>query len=119
MLCRCVEKNLVLVEQVQVADRFWTRFKGLLGRQHLSESEGLLIRPCHSVHTMGMKFVIGVVFLDAENRVLHLIEEMKPSRFSPLIRGSKQVLELHPARLAQGLIQVGHRVVFVDGDEAP
>lgn len=112
MFCRILDSDQIWVEQVILADNFWTRLKGLLGRSALAENEGLLIRPCNSVHTLGMTFAIGVIFLDRDNRILQVIPLMKPGRLSPLVRGAKQVLELHPSRLEQGRVQVGMQVEF-------
>jgi hypothetical protein len=41
---------------VAVADRWWPRFRGLLGRDRLPEGEGLLLTPCRSIHMLGMRF---------------------------------------------------------------
>ncbi len=54
----------ILCEHCLVADTFWTRFRGLLGRRYLTEDEGLLIQPAGSVHSFFMRFRIDVVFLD-------------------------------------------------------
>ena len=61
-----------VLHTVQMAHTFWTRFRGLLGRTGLDSDEGLLIVPCNSVHTLGMKFAIGVVFLTRDGKVCHL-----------------------------------------------
>jgi uncharacterized membrane protein (UPF0127 family) len=101
-----------VLHTVQMAHTFWTRFRGLLGRTGLDSDEGLLIVPCNSVHTLGMKFAIGVVFLTRDSKVCHLIPEMSPGKLSPLIAGAHQVLELHPGTLAQAQLQVGDSLTF-------
>jgi uncharacterized membrane protein (UPF0127 family) len=62
---------------VEVADRFGTRLKGLLGRDGLDGA--LLVTPAKSVHTLGMRFAIDVAFCD---RNLTVIETacMRPNR---------------------------------------
>lgn len=98
--------------EVDHANTFFTRLRGLLGRDGLGPEQGLLISPCHSVHTLGMRFAIGVVFLNREGQVLHQIAEMPPGRLSPVIKGAKQVLELHPHTLAHWQLQIGETLVF-------
>jgi uncharacterized protein len=101
-----------VLTQVTHANHFFSRLCGLLGRENLKPEQALLITPCNSVHTLGMRFAIGVIFLDRESRVLHLIPDMQPGQFSPMIKGSKQVLELHPETLATWHLQVGELLRF-------
>jgi len=61
--------------EVGVADSWWQRLRGLLGRPPMRDGEGLLLLDCDSVHTIGMAYPIDVAFLDAEGTVvrnLHL-----------------------------------------------
>ncbi|TML60208.1 MAG: DUF192 domain-containing protein, partial [Actinobacteria bacterium] len=54
--------------------------KGLLGRTSLPDGEGLLLKPCGSVHTFFMRFPIDVVFLDRELSVVAVSAEVAPWR---------------------------------------
>lgn len=56
----------------------WARLRGLWGRRGLAEDEGCLLRPCRAVHTLGMRFPIDVVWLDAQLRVLRVDEAVPP-----------------------------------------
>lgn len=117
---RCHSPEGELVPKVQRAATFWTRLKGLLAHSGLETDEGLLIEPCNSVHTLGMRFAIGVIFLSANNQVLHLIENMPPGRLSPMVKGSRRVLELHPDTLGASQIKVGDQLSFTPhADAAP
>jgi uncharacterized protein len=64
--------------EVAVADSWWRRFRGLLGRPPLKEGQGLLLLNCDSVHTIGMPGAIDVAFLDAEGRVVRSIARLAP-----------------------------------------
>lgn len=92
----------LLAGRVQVADSFGPRLLGLMFRRRLDAQEGLLLRPCNSVHTFFMRFPIDVVYLDRDGQVLRVTPAMAPWRVGPLVRGAKQVLEL-PAGGAAGL----------------
>ncbi len=48
---------------VEIADTFWKRFLGLMGRKAISPSHALLIVPCSGVQMCFMRFAIDVVFL--------------------------------------------------------
>jgi len=58
------------------------RTVGLLTSAPLGEHEGLWIKPCMAVHTMGMRFPIDVVFLNRERRVLRVVANLRPNRFA-------------------------------------
>jgi len=85
-------KELAL--NLSVADTLYARMKGLLGKRSLPSGEGLWIKPCNSVHTIGMKFPIDVVFLDKENRVVGLAKTLRPNRISRFYSSASSVIEL-------------------------
>ncbi len=76
-----------------MADTFWSRFWGLMGRRALRGGQGLLIRPCASVHTIGMRFAIDIAFLAADGTVLTVACGVQPMR-AVRCRGARQVVEL-------------------------
>lgn len=77
----------------ELADGFFSRARGLLGRRGLPAGEGMLIRPCSSVHTFFMRFPVDVVFLDEHLTVLHVVSRLRPFR-AALRRGAHATLEL-------------------------
>jgi hypothetical protein len=56
--------------------------RGLLGVPTLPSGEMLLLDPCGAIHTMGMRFVLDVVFLDREWRVVGVRRNLLPGRFA-------------------------------------
>jgi uncharacterized membrane protein (UPF0127 family) len=82
------------VSRGDVADTYWTRFKGLLGKRELPEGYGLLLKNESAIHTFGMRVAIDVVYLDAQYRVIRVTHAMPPARLGPLVRGVRDVLEL-------------------------
>jgi uncharacterized protein len=82
------------VKNLKIAKSFGARLKGLLFRSRLEKSEGLLIPRCNAVHMFGMQFAIDVIFLDKQNRVVHLIKNLKPNRLSAIIFKATSVLEV-------------------------
>lgn len=83
-----------LSTNVAVAYRLFDRMKGLLGKRQLESGESLLIRPCKSVHTMGMRFPIDIIFLDKNNRIIALSKHLLPNRLSLHHFKAVSVLEL-------------------------
>ncbi len=93
-----------------VADRPWTRLRGLLGRSGLEPGEGMLFPGTASIHTMFMRFPIDVVFLDSELAVL-AVRESVPAWRAVKQRGAKAALELAAGEAARAGIGVGDLLV--------
>lgn len=87
-----ITKNKTVSSNTKMADTFLSRLIGLLGRSELMPGESLLIKPCYSVHTFGMRFTIDVVFLDREGKVLKKVT-LPPWKVAGC-RGAYSVLEL-------------------------
>ena len=87
-----------LVTNAWKTESAWERMRGLLGRKQLSEQDALLIAPCSSVHTIGMKYPIDIIYLDMKGKVLKTVSELKPLRFS-LCFNASYTLELAPGFL--------------------
>jgi uncharacterized membrane protein (UPF0127 family) len=87
-----------------------TRGFGLLGKNHLPEGEGLIIRPCNSVVSFFMRFPIDVLFVDGNGKVAHMIHTMRPWRTSKVVRGSKYVTELPAGVLQAAGTEIGDQI---------
>jgi uncharacterized membrane protein (UPF0127 family) len=112
-----VTAGAAIATSVTVADNPWTRFRGLMLRRRLAEGEGLIIRPCGSIHMMFMRFAIDVVFFDADQRVTKVARDVKPWRGLAFGgRGAKGVIEL-PAGAAAA-IAPGHTLRFSEATES-
>lgn len=70
------------VATVELATSPWVRARGLLGRAGLAPGHALWLAPCRSIHTVGMRFAIDVVFLDRESRVVVVASALGPFRLA-------------------------------------
>lgn len=89
-------RQTFLATRLRIANTHLARLRGLLGtpRKNFEFGQGLLIVPCHGVHTLAMSYPIDVVYLDRHHRVLHVEENVKPWRFAPMRMQAVSVLEL-------------------------
>lgn len=106
-------RGTVLAESLELADTWFGRLKGLLGRGHLTAKHGLILCPCNSVHTCFMKFKIDVLFFDQGGQVIYVVENMPPFRFSPRIGKAQYVLELPAGTLESTGTFPGDRVTIL------
>lgn len=93
-------RGRILAERAEEATGFWSRLRGLMGREGLPTGEGLWIDPCNSIHMFFMRFPIDAVFLSKELRVVKVVHAIPPWRVTGLYRDARSVLEL-PAGIAE------------------
>ena len=92
--------------EVDVAANRATMRRGLLGRESLSATEGLLLTPCKAVHTVGMRFPIDVIFIDRDGRVVRIVPSLAPWRIAMSARANA-VIELAAGHAAVSDIRIG------------
>ena len=104
-----VDDGMVVCAELAIADRFWPRFRGLLGRRGIEPDEGLLIRPARSIHMFWMRFAIDALFLDDQGEIRHIASDLRPWRMASC-RGAREVVELRAGRAAQLGLDIGQRL---------
>ena len=83
----------VVCDRCRVADTFWLRFRGLMGRSSLEPGEGMLFERTGSIHMFFMRMPLDVVFCDADGRVVKVARGLKPWRTAGA-RGARTTIEL-------------------------
>ncbi|MGN9792369.1 DUF192 domain-containing protein [Streptomyces sp. OZ13] len=78
------------VAEVEIAATYRARRRGLLGRDGIEGA--MLLTPCGSVHSVGMRFTIDVAYLDRDLRVL-IVRTMPPGRVGLPRPRARHVLE--------------------------
>jgi len=104
-------RQIRLASRLHLAITFFRRLKGLLGTKCLPEGEALLIRPCSSIHTIGMRYPIDVLFMTTDDRVLKIAASVPPGR-TAAARGSSYVLELPAGMAVKTETAAGDRLVI-------
>lgn len=84
----------ILAKNCLVADNFFSRFVGLMGKKELNNIDGLCIIPCKSIHTFFMRLNIDAIFVNSDGIVVNVIKNLKPWKMTPYIKDSKYVIEL-------------------------
>ncbi|MFT9488289.1 MAG: DUF192 domain-containing protein [Tepidibacillus sp.] len=74
-----------------VADTFWKRFIGLMGKK---KSEGLYLTKTNQIHTCFMRFSLDVYYINEKGKVIAIDCGMKPWRFGRRVKQARDVLEV-------------------------
>lgn len=104
----CVKGGAVVADRALATQDVTERIEGWMRKDHVEPGEGILISPCASIHTLGMRITIDVVFLDENLRITKICPRVVPNRFAfgslkNLIRSWRsQALEL-PSGASDGL----------------
>ena len=110
------EGGSVICSRCVVADTYFARLRGLLGRRELQADESLLLSPASSIHMLFMRFSIDVVFLDRDLTVLMTRERLRPWRLASC-RGARSVLELPAGACRRWAVRPGDRLELADRAE--
>jgi uncharacterized protein len=106
-----ITKHTILARQARVADSFFSRLKGLLGSDALPADTALVIRPCNSVHTFGMRYPIDVIFANAEHRVIKTVTGMGPGKVA-FCRSGRYTVELPAGTLDRDGTEAGDQLAL-------
>jgi hypothetical protein len=94
-----------------MADGFWVRLVGLMGRSGLEDGTGLYFPRCSSIHMFFMRFAIDAVYFDSEKTVVKIVSPLWPWRLS-WCPGADSVLEAPAGWTAEAGLEVGMNVEF-------
>jgi len=75
-----------------IADTLTKRFLGYMLRKQ-PHHEGILLKPCNSIHTYFMRFDIDILFVDKNLKVIKKINELKPGKIIMPVKDAAFVIE--------------------------
>ena len=101
-----------MADDTLIANTFFRRILGLLGRNGLNKGQALILNPCNSIHTYFMRFPIDALFVDKNNQVLETIANLAPFRFSPLFFKSRLVIELPAGTIRSTATSQGDKLIL-------
>lgn len=91
--------NSVIVENLKVANSFFSRLKGLMFTNDLKNNEGLFIYESKSIHTFFMNYSLDAIFVDKKMKIVKIIKNMKPRRVTPIYLKASHVIEIKAGAL--------------------
>jgi uncharacterized membrane protein (UPF0127 family) len=102
---------------VALTDTHFGRLKGLVGRLRLKGDEGIWVVPSQGVHTIGVLFAVDLIYLDKDNRVIHLDESFGSFRIGPVRSAGASVLELPMRTIYSSQTQMGDQLLICSPED--
>jgi uncharacterized protein len=110
--------GVIVCERCEIADSYFARMRGLLGRKSLDPGSGMLLTPESSVHMFFMRFPLDVVFLDRDHKVVGVRHELRPWRVAGA-KGAYATLELPAGAAAAAGVVKGDVLLIEELDKTP
>lgn len=108
------DNGRTIAESVELANTFFTRLKGLMFRETLSDGGGLYLHPCKSIHTFFMKFPIDVLYVDENGKIVGLEEKLKPGKIGKNVPKAASVIELSSGSIRKNRLNLGQIVKLLN-----
>ncbi len=96
--------------KIEVADGFFSRLRGLMGKKNLPQGHGLLLSPCNSVHMLFMRFPIDVVYIDKNFVVKKIVRDLKTWTGVSICFGAWSAIELAAGESARLNLKIGDKI---------
>jgi len=105
-------RNRSLGTSVRTASGAIARTRGLLRTESLPEGEGLWIRPCRGIHSIGMKYAFDALFIDPSMKVVGVYNRFPRNRVSRIFPSADGVLELPAGTIERTGTRIGDEIAF-------
>ena len=102
-----------ILRRVRIPKGFYHKAKGLLGEKRLEKDTGMLFTNCNSIHMMGMRYSLDLVFMSKEGFVLKCQENIPPWRIAWCLK-SFMTLELAAGSIKNNGIKTGMKLEIIE-----
>lgn len=96
-----------VLASLEIPDRRSTRMWGLMRRDGVEGA--LLLRPCRSVHSFGVRFELDVAFLDGDNVIIRMLRLPRRRVTLPVWR-ARSVLEAEAGAFGRWQLRIGDQL---------
>lgn len=98
MKVKVSHKGNLISANIKVADNFFSKLMGFMFANEPKDDYGIMFYT-NSIQTTFMRFNLDVVFMDKTNRIVKIIRNLKPWRFTRFYFKANRTLELPAGRL--------------------
>ena len=96
------ESEKILGKDIRIGKTFLERLRGLMFRNEML-GDGLIIDPCNSIHNCFVRFPIDAVFVDKNYKIVKILKNFKPWRFSLIYFRASKVIELPNGTITENI----------------
>ncbi|MCP3968190.1 MAG: hypothetical protein GY750_00690 [Lentisphaerae bacterium] len=103
-----LSKKIYLSYRPELADSFFKRARGMIGRDFNSIGCDAIVFPrCNTIHTLFMTRKLDIIFVDDENKIVGLRKKLPP--WIPFVRcgKGKTTIELPPGTIEATRTEMG------------
>ncbi len=100
-------KNEIIAEDCSVASNFWQKLRGKLFIR-----KPLILKNCNSIHTIFMRKKLDVIFLDKNNKIIKIYENVSPRCIIFPIINAKTAIEFDAGFIKSAKIKSGDILNF-------
>lgn len=101
-----------VLNKIEIADNFFTRFRGLMFRKSIPADYGLLIKPCNQIHMFNMRFPLDVVYISANKKIVKIEKNVQPGVVCKTVKNAKSVLEINSGTADEAGLSEGDELTF-------
>lgn len=105
--------NYIISENLQLADTFFKRLKGLMFTKGFLEKNALKLSPCNQIHTFFMNYCIDILYLDHRDSIIFIEENLKPYKIGKRVKNALSVIELPNGTVKKSNIKIGDVVTIL------
>jgi uncharacterized protein len=102
--------------QAMIASSIFQKTRGLLGKRHLHPQEAMIFYHASSIHTVGMRFAIDIIFVKKSGEILRIESGVQPGRF--LLCPSFATIELPENRSLEKKLEKGNILKWFQNEES-
>lgn len=103
-------KERRLAATCHIRDKWFGKARGLLGWGGLAPGEAMLLTRCRSVHTIGMRFPIDVIYASKNLEIVGLRERVRAWRSPRGFAGCRHVIEAAAGAIGEWQLAVGDQL---------
>lgn len=114
MILKNKTTDTIISENLSIADSYFKRLKGLMFTNVLPSQNALQIIPCSQIHTFFMNYSIDVLYIDTDNNIISIDEELSPGKIGKHVKNAVSVVELPCGKVKSAHLKVGQTIAFGD-----
>ena len=86
-------KEITIVDELKIPRKIVGNFIGLMFSNELGSRQGLALEKVIKVHTFFMKYPIDIFYIDKNDQIIRIDENVKPWKVLKLCRKSDYIIE--------------------------